>query len=349
MKPMKFATYLSVIAMCMTTMGCSLFASEASKEIDPPQDFTPQVITETIHPTSEISEVDQKSETRLQTIYAKDSKGFLAPISVRIPQTPSPARTTLEYMVEGGLGSQVLPAGFQAVLPKDTQIKGVNLIPSRKQVVVDFSQSFTNYAAEDERKILEALTWTLTGFPNIQSVEIWVEGIKINEMPVAQTPLDTSWSRAMGINLENAEQAIHNQTTPVTLYFLNQNEHHYTYYVPITRMIKRTTEIEKAVIAQLILGPDDSKGLHTAILPSTEVNSVHTTDELITVDFNEFWLGPDQTVSADALHMVLLSLTENTNKNFVQFTVNGKPDVKTNEENYSNPVERPKYVNKSKL
>ncbi|MNU06339.1 Spore germination protein GerM [compost metagenome] len=42
--------------------------------------------------------------------------------------------------------------------------------------MVDFSKEFNNYKAEDERKVLEAVVWTLTELDNVEKVSIRVEG-----------------------------------------------------------------------------------------------------------------------------------------------------------------------------
>ncbi len=336
---------LALVGSCIMFIGgCSFFSADKSQHIDPPQ-----VITDTLPISDTTSSSHSSSASRLQTVYAKDQKGFLTPISVNIPKTPSPAKTTLEYMVQDGPGAGILPQGFKAILPKGTQIKGVNLIPEKKQAVIDFSKAFTEYTATDERQLLEAITWTLTSFPSIESIQIWVEGKKLEVMPVAKTPIDEGWSRAKGINLEKSEQVFIADAMPVTLYFMNQNEQGHKYYVPITRMIPHTNEFEKAIMDQLVLGPDASLGLHSAFHPTTQVNKIKSTENQIVVDFHGDGLGPAQTVYADALQMAIWSLTENTNKASVQFMVNGKTNAVSTEPSYHQPVTRPQYINMFKL
>ena len=105
-------------------------------------------------------------------------------------------------------------------------------------------------------------------------------------MPKGKTSLDTPLARSMGINLEKAEDAEFGQSTPVTLYFLSQNDQNYKYYVPVTRLVKRTDNIAQAVVDQLIKGPDLKKGLGAVFNTATEVKSIKPSEGLITVDFS---------------------------------------------------------------
>ncbi|MNI66279.1 Spore germination protein GerM [compost metagenome] len=111
-------------------------------------------------------------------------------------------------------------------------------------------------------------------------------------------------------------------------------------------MVKRTNDVAKTVVEQLIKGPDQKKGLASVINSTTGLNSVKKSDGLVTVDFASTLLGPDQKASADALQSVILSLTENTGIAKVQITVDGNVKVtSTDQQNYSKPVSRPEVVN----
>ncbi|SEC71055.1 GerMN domain-containing protein [Paenibacillus sp. GP183] len=344
-------------AIVLLTTGCSLWGSKKANQIDPPQSGTgAEAVSKTVSGTGSGSgsgtgsssgsgagsgtvTINMADSQNQMTLFAKDAKGFVAPISLSLPKTQSPARTTLEYMVKGGPVDSLLPSGFEALLPKGTIIKGVNIITEKKLAVVDFSKQFLSYTPGDERKILEAITWTLTGFPAVEKVQLWVEGKVLKEMPVGKTPLDQPIGRTMGINIEKSEDADFGQSTPVTLYFLNQNDPNYKYYVPVTRMVKRTDDVVTTTVQQLIKGPDAKKGLSPVIQPGTEVRSVKKTDNLITIDFSGKLLGSDQKASVDTLQSIVLSLTENTGISKVQIMIDGAvKDASVSRPSHVNPV-----------
>ncbi|WP_088832840.1 GerMN domain-containing protein [Paenibacillus tyrfis] len=346
MKQYKGIQWAAVVGMVvLLASGCSLLGKkEQSQQIDPPPAGADAMATS--------GKVSQTIANPMQvTVYAKDEKGFVAPIAVQVEKTQGAARKALEYMVDGGPVQGHLPAGFTSLLPKGTEIKGINIVEDQKLAIVDFSKMFADYNLQDERKIMEAVTWTLTGFPAVEKVQLRVEGKPLKEMPVGGTPLDETLTRAIGINVEKPESVEYGQSTPVTLYFLNQNQENYSYYVPITRLVPRTDNVSEAVIRQLIAGPDQKKGLVAVMAPGAELLKVDKTDDLITVNFSDKMLGPDKKAPAEALKAVVLSLTENTNAAAkVQILVNGDAKVSaTDNQSYAKPVSRPQTVNQLKL
>ncbi|NQX60891.1 GerMN domain-containing protein [Paenibacillus qinlingensis] len=327
----------------LLTTGCSILGSGKKSDIDAPPGAGTDVDVKT---TSAAVTVDMSEDiTSQMTVYVKDAKGFVTPLSLALPKTVSVAKTTLEYMVDGGPETSQLPSGFQALLPKGTKVISLN-VKSDKSAIVDFSKEFLGYDVKDERKLLEAITWNLTNFPTIDKVQLRVDGKDLKEMPKGRTPLDAPLARTMGINLEKSEDTEFGQATPVTLYFLNQNDQNYKYYVPVTRLIKRTDDVAKAVVEQLIKGPDQKKGLGAVLNATTELKSIKPGEGLITVDFSNKLLGTDQKASADALQSIILSLTENTTFKQVQIKVDGAVKItSTDNQNYSKPVLRPTHIN----
>lgn len=347
MKPYRWTRWAAVTGIVvLLTSGCSILETkEHSQSIDPPPTGagadagTVKAVTGSI--------IQNPSSV---TVYARDTNGFIAPIGLTVEKSVEVAKKALEAMVEDNTAAP-MPEGFTAVIPKGTTVKGINIVKDQKLAIVDFSKSFTDYNVQDERKILEAITWTLTGFPSVEKVQLRVEGKALKEMPQGGTPLDEPLTRAMGINIEKPEGVEFGQSTPVTLYFLGQTHDNYKYYVPVTRMVKRTDDVAKAVIDQLIAGPDQKKGLAAVMTPGAELKNIQKSDNLITVDFSDKVLGPDKKAPAEALNAVVLSLTENAGSaTKVQITVNGDAKVTTSEnQSYSKPVSRPVNINPTKL
>ncbi|MEK3913899.1 GerMN domain-containing protein [Paenibacillus sp. FSL H7-0331] len=333
----------------LLTSGCSLLGTkEQSQPIDPPPTGVEPAAAPTI--TQPVSGKTAQNLAAI-TVYAKDEKGFIAPIALQVEKSVEVAKTALESMVEGSAASKNMPSGFIGILPKGTTVKGINIVKDQKLAVVDLSKAFTDYNLQDERKILEAIVWTLTGFPSVEKVQLRVEGKALTEMPQGGTPLDEPLTRAFGINLEKQDGVEYGQSTPVTLYFLGQNKDLYSYYVPVTRMIKRTDNVAQSVIEQLIVGPDQKKGLTAVMTPGSELKHIQKAGDLITVDFSDKVLGPDKKAPGNAMRAVVLSLTENAGAaTKVQITVNGDAKVSTTDnQSYSRPVSRPSEVNPSKL
>jgi germination protein M len=348
MKPYKWIQWGAVTgAVVLLASGCSTLGLGQKTQIDPPPagyDSTATATVQTKEVTAKPADIKDAQQT---TVYLEDANGYVAPVTLALPKSQAAAAQALQYMVEGGPVQDMLPSGFAAPLPKGTKMT-VNV--KDNTATVDFSKEFLSYNAQDERKMLEAITWTLTGFPSISQVKLTVQGNPLKEMPENATPLDEPLTRAMGINIEKGDGVDYGQSTPVTLYFVNQTDPNYKYYVPVTRLVKRTDNVAEAVIEQLIQGPSvtaSSRGLISVLPPSLELkNDVKIQGDVATVNFSDQLLGEEKKAPAEALQEVVLSLTENTGATSVQIEVNGDTKVtSTDSKSYSKPVTRPDHLN----
>ena len=336
-----------------TVLACAammLFAACSSKDADPTGqaiDPPPAGWEAKGDGQGEDSDLEASLEPTMKvTLYAKDPNGYVAPVTVNMPLTEGVARKTLEYMVEGGPGEALLPEGFTALLPKGTVVQGLDI--NKQHAIVDFSSEFVNYNPQDERKILEAVTWALTGFDTVDKVTIWVDGQPLTEMPVHGTPVDGELTRKMGINLEWPDQVNIGMTVPVTVYFMDRTAEDYSYLVPVTRFVERTDDLAQAALKELLKGPREGTGLASVVSPDIGLLGVSLADDrqLVSVNFDDKLLGMDNKIPATAAQAVILSLSETTGAPQVQLMVNGDSRyTSTDNLDFTHPVNRPVHIN----
>lgn len=339
----------TVISSSVLLSGCGLFSVEKEvAQMDPPQEEAVDTTVTTGEDQSTETTADQEeatTETVKRDLYLIDENGLVVPYAAELPKTDGAARQVLEYLVAGGPVNEMLPDGFRAVIPQDTEVD-VKLEGST--IIADFSKEFNTYNAEDEKKILEAITWTLTQFENIENVEIRVNGHVLEEMPVNGTPISEGLSRADGINLDNSGVVDITNSRTVTLYFYVQNDET-EYYVPVTKRIDNTEKNQvAAVVSALIEGPNLTSNLLSEIHPDVELLGSSLEDGKLTLDFNEAIFGSfnENMISQHVLNSLVLSLTENPEVQSVAVTVNGEADILTEDgKTLTEPVTRPTNVN----
>jgi germination protein M len=300
---------------------------------------------------AETGQVIGEGDGAQMTVYLEDRNGYLAPISLQttLGKNEAAAQKALEMMVENGTYANQLPEDFRAVIPQGTQIKSYKYDKEQKLATVEFSEPFSDYNPQDERTIVEAITWTLTAMPGIEGVEIWYEGAKLSEMPQDGFPLDDKLTRSVGINIEAADGVNYAQSTPVTLYFSSQTLNDEQYYVPVTRLVARSESPAQAALEQLISGPLNKKELTSVILPDVQVKNVVQEGDVITVDLQDEAYHKGQKLPTEMLQALVLSVTENTDAATVQIKLNGETNVVDDANNsYSEPVGRPHHVNAMK-
>lgn len=337
-----------LLAVPIMLSGCGPFGGKESEAIDPPP---AQVESQMINAVN--GPVAQGQTGEQTTVYLADLKGMLAPVTLGIPKVEGKdtMMSALEVMVDGGAYAGYVPAGFRGLLPAGTVIKNVTLDKENKLAVVEFNQEFGKYKPADERKIMEALTWTLTGQEGVEKVQLWMEGAKLNEMPVNHTPLDRSLTRTMGINLQKADDTLYSRSSAVTVYFSALSPSGIQYYVPVTRLVEAGQDSVKAALKELIRGPQLGDGLEQVMTSETSVAAVEQNqDGSLTVSLTDSMFEQGEEVPAEMLQAVVLTVTENAQDAKVKIRMNDLAEVKgTDSRNYSEPVSRPEYINEIRL
>jgi len=249
-----------LLSVSIFMVGC-LQGEQTFEEIDVPEESIIQESEENGESeedvnidAGEVEDVIETEETVLRELYLIDAEGFVVPQMIELPKTESAALTTLQYMVKDGPVTEMLPNGFQAVLPAQTDILGMNLSDDGT-LVIDVSDQFTNYEAKDEVKILEAMTHTMTQFENIERIKLWINGEEQLEMPVNGTPISSGYSTDKGINVfVDGKPNIHTSKS-LTVYYPKQY-HEQFYHVPVTQYFEEDDDrIFEAVIQSVMKGP----------------------------------------------------------------------------------------------
>jgi germination protein M len=335
----------AVVVSTVLLSGCGLFGTEAVKKIDPPQ----KVAVTDKKVSKETAAKKENTQNTVKTeLFLIDKNGYVVPKTLDLPKTASVAKQALEYLVANGPVENMLPNGFRAVLPEDTQLS-VNIDKDSGVATVDFSKEFKNYQPADEQKILQSVTWTLTQFDTIKQVKLKMNGHDLTEMPVGGTPISDNLSRTLGINIDTADVNDITNTKPLTVYYLGGEEGAY-YYVPVTRRVSNNVKDNVvAAVDELIKGPNDSSNLVSDFMPDVKLlNKPKVENGEVTLDFNKNIYGSykEKVISQHLLDALVLSLTEQKGIQKVAVTVDGKASlVDEKGKKLTAPVTRPEKVN----
>lgn len=330
------------LLLLLLIAGCGSNGSEQNVNIDPPQDVN--YVDEGEEGISGDGQSDEEAEggeeadgesasgeTVKRQLFLIDENGMVAPqtLEIPVPESKEVATQALEFLVKDGPVTELLPSGFQAVLPAGTEILGVNI--KEGVAIADFSEEFKDYRAEDEQKILQAITWTLTQFENVDKVQLRINGQDQDSMPVDGTPISEGVSRDDGINIDVGDVTDITNSIGVTLYFLAQSGEN-SYYVPVSKRIQQSESVDEivATVNGLIEGPSLQSGLFSDFPKEAELLHVQKDENgALTLDFNEAILDNQKIISDVSLHSLVLSLTENQDIKEIAISVNGEANVLT--------------------
>lgn len=373
MKPMQQIRGISAVcllAVPLALSGCGLFGSESASIDAPPPEVEAQMLQTSGGTTLDsgvfgpVTQEDTQTATKgstksaqgtasgdRTTVFLEDGNGLLAPVSLSLPKSKdasSALKNSLMALVSKGEYASSVPKGFQGVLPAGTEVSVT--VDKSNLAVVEFNSEFNNYDPADERKILEAITWTLTGQDEIKGVQLWVDGKKLTEMPLQGTPLDRPLSRTMGINLPKQGPLLMNSSA-VTVYFSTTSPDGIQYYVPVTRFVPAGQEQLTAALNELIAGPESGNGLEMVMTQGTILDSVDAGQNgVVTVSLTDDMFTDGKGVPAEMLESVVLTVAQNSDDSLVQIRLNGKESITdTDNVDYSKPVSAPEYLNEIPL
>ncbi|MCE7793438.1 GerMN domain-containing protein [Salipaludibacillus sp. CUR1] len=287
------------------------------------------------------------AEEDIHEVYLVDRNGMVAPQSMSLILGDNEVKNLVESLVQEGPVTELLPNGFQAVLPAGTEVLDTKRSKDGT-VTVDFNDSFSDYHPSQEMQVLQSLTWTLTELEGIDRVQLKMNGEDLDAMPQNNTPLGQGYTRDHGINLEMNDQADLTATDSVIVYFLSQTEDE-TYYVPVTRRISQNEDKYEAIVNELLEGPDYMSRLLTDFRQEAELlEKPDYADGTVTLNFNEALLSQLEgtAVSENVLNMIVLSLTEQEGVERVSLKVDSEQEILvSNGQSVSEPIVRPERVN----
>lgn len=338
----KLIQLIGAFGILVLLAGC-FNGEQSSKEVDPPQNAEAVNGEETADGEDAAATPDEAEDTVSRELYLIDSNGMVASQTVElpVPETNQVAQQVIEYLVKGGPVTPMLPNGFQAVLPEDTEVLGLDL-QEDGTIVVDLSGEFSEYEASSELPIIEAVTYTLTQFDNVQKVKLRVEGEDLAEMPVNGTPLNNGYTRANGINLMNNDTLDYFSSNPVTMFYPVEKENN-RYYVPVTQYVKMDDENDLAgVVNELIEGPGYQNNVLNVFNPEAALAAEPVVEEgVANLIFNEGILMDQEqhVISDEVMETIVRTLTAQPNVDAVNVQVENVDEVfNENGEPYSEPV-----------
>jgi germination protein M len=286
--------------------------------------------------------------TDVVTVYLLDRNGYLAPMSLRSDTAQSSPQSSAEkaiaWMTVNEQLTDQLPPGFTAILPEGTKVSSVT--EKKGTISVDFAAPFPGIIASQERKVLEALVWTLTEIPGIDKVRLSVEGKPLQSLTSSGLPIDPVLTRGFGINLETGQGVQINRSMAVTLYFSAQSADGAGYFVPVTRLINRQADPAKAALEQLIVGPQKSKTLKPVLTSDMTIEKLSQMADTVNVSLQDAGWMPKSPVPSEMMEALVLTLTEATGVPQVRVVMNGDDSlVDSDQRTYDHPVTRPTHVN----
>lgn len=274
-------------------------------------------------------EIEQRLEyvypNEVDTIYLLDNYDKISRtmISVNKQNEISKAIDLLDGLTINGKKQDKLPNGFRGLLPIGTRVLDISL--HDKILKINFSKEFNNIKKEYEEKLIESLVYTLTDIDGVDKIEIFIEGVKLKELPNSKKLLPEYLDRGYGINKEYELTNLNDIDSYTIYYVMNYNDE--VYYTPITKYINNQGQDKvKIIIDELATNLTYESNLMSYLDSNIKLLDYEIVDKTIKLDFNEAILSniTSSKILEEVKYTIGLSLCDELEIEKVVFLVNNK-------------------------
>lgn len=252
---------------------------------------------------------DQKqeaNETYIQTVIFQDQDHDLIPVSINL-HNQKEMETDIRNKIDLMQSSQLQTYGLYPVLDAQLEIQSIEL--NDHILTVSFNDFL--YTQHNDFNVIEALTYVLTDYDQVEQLYLQIDGQDISHLPNSTIPLN-HLTKDLGLNnFEDASTFLH-ESIPVMVY-QEKTVGDYLYYVPKTLRIHEQADLFLQV--KTILNHINSK-IH--LLDAT------LKDHILTLELDSHILLDNETIDRTLEELMILSLKSLNDVEDVQIYINGE-------------------------
>lgn len=254
----------------------------------------------------------EEESVYLKTVVFKDKDDELIPITINFHnevELEQEIRNRIDLMKS----DELTRYGLYPVLSKDLEVLSVSL--NDKVLTLNVNDQIV--ANNDDMDILEALTFTLTNYEDVERLKLQINGQDISYLPNSQIPI-SCLTKELGLNNFVETSSILHETVPVMVY----NEkviQQYSYYIPTTLRLNENDTIE-----------DQVKTILSQIQGKIQVVDVSLKDGILNVELGSNILLDNEKIDQTLEDLIVLSLSSLKDVKDVKIKINNE-DVRTKE------------------
>lgn len=261
------------------------------------------------------------SDIQKNAVYLIDKNEYVARVDMAVHNTETiqKVKEIIGILTIKSKESEYLPTDFYGVIPAGTNILNVTL--EDKLLKIDFSKEFLNTTQNMERKMIEAIVYSLTELDSIDNILLFVEGKELLELPFSKEKLPSLLNKDFGVNKVFDLNSLKN-TTKTTIYYGSKNNDFF-YYVPVTFINNSDQEKVEIIIEKLKNSPLYESHLVSYLNANAEMTNYEILENEIKLSFNSYLLDSikNDTILEEVQYTIYLSLRDTYNIDTVEFKV----------------------------
>lgn len=241
-------------------------------------------------------------------IYLVDSEDYVARTNISTCNCDGvdKAKDLLEGLIIEGKKSSIIPNGFRSIIPSGTTVKDIEL--DKGVITIDFSKELLDVNEKEEKKMIEAIVYSLTSIDGIDKVVIKVEGEVLSKLPSGSN-VPTVLDRSYGVN-KSYDLVNTSNIESYTVYYVNEYNDN-KYYVPVTKYVNGKSEDPiKIIIKELSSSPIYETNLMSYLNASAQLNNYELVESNLKLNFNEMLLNDldEKNILEEVIYTISLSV-----------------------------------------
>lgn len=210
--------------------------------------------------------------------------------------------------------------GFRGVIPKTCRV--LNVLIGKSYVTIDFSKEFLSVSEELEKKMIEAIVFSVLDYTKLDGVQILVEGNALEKYPNSADSLEKILTKSIGINKQYSIKRRDNLLSVILYYVLEEDDNYY--YVPVTKYLNEDREKIDIIVEELVNTNYYDDDLISFLHNKTELLEYSNINDMMVLNFNKYLYDYDKKVLDEVLYSISYSVFDNYNVDVVMFEVNGE-------------------------
>lgn len=231
----------------------------------------------------------------------------------------------INSLTKGSDESFYLPSMFSSIIPIDTKLLNYSLDDGILKL--DFSSEFLNIEEKMERKMIEAITYSLCEFHEVNELIIFVEGVKLVVLPNSGEELPITFNKDFGVN-KIIDITSFKGNELITTYYLSSIDD-FTYYIPISKLQSTSYEKVEVIVKNLKTSPINQTNLLSYLKASVNLSSYEILEESVSLSFDNNLIADlnDDEILEDVKYALYLSIRDSYNVKSVILNIDNEKSV----------------------
>ena len=271
--------------------------------------------------TKDVSlEIEYVTSLGNHSIYLLDNNNYLVKMKILLDSNnlKDNIKTIISYLTSSN--SLKYTDSLKPVIPVNTKLNNRTIID--KQVTLDFSKDILKVSNKLEKKMIEAIVYSLTELDDIEEVIIKVDNNTLDQYPNCKEKITYPLKRNFGINKTYQFTKTNNISKTVIYYLEKVNDD--SYYVPVTAYKNDARDKIDIIIEELTTGYIYEPNLMSIVREDLTLLDKSINDKVMTLNFNDALFDSKGKVKEEVLYTIGYSVFDNYDVNVISYRVNNK-------------------------